>query len=381
MPRAAEPVIGYTIALYNRLNSFLKNEALHTIADLLTIVMVSGLLLMDTSKARERFGLPDSKQGLALTAIVMAALRAQPVGFVLRVITGRKEKRAVGADATLRSLSLVLLALGLVGWTSVVISARLELMSTDCFRLSAVSKFNRENLQRASMSRALEAISCGVAVMEDPRFTNTESTAASCIAALPDVSYYHKTKFPDHEFTPMYCPTFTVLMLTMGADYDTVKYSMAAVLLVVAIGIAWYVKNQYKQKSDVYGAEFELLEFKKKSKKKAKRGKRADKLELTTSVAEPPAADRPVEYDSAYCTSSEDEHGKVSSSFTSDDEQIVSDCCVCLEEGAATCAIIPCRHLCLCTACKNIGLELCPICREDITDIVLVEDGEEDDYF
>ena len=51
------------------------------------------------------------------------------------------------------------------------------------------------------------------------------------------------------------------------------------------------------------------------------------------------------------------------------------------KEGAASRAIMPCRHLFLCADCEDIGLELCPICREEITDIVQVAVGDEDDYF
>ena len=100
------------------------------------------------------------------------------------------------------------------------------------------------------------------------------------------------------------------------------------------------------------------------------------------------AANKQVEYDSGYLSSGDDGPelvnivvGKNEPIMSLHLGQTVSDCCVCLEEGAASCAIMPCRHLCLCADCANIGLELCPICREEIADIAIVEDGDEDDYF
>ena len=146
-----------------------------------------------------------------------------------------------------------------------------------------------------------------------------------------------------------------------------------------------------KQRSRIARIEYEAkkaLKSKQKSEKATKTSKKPADANEPRSVADSAAAaDNEVEYDSdsGYSNSGDEAQGvaaKLASIGEEDAEHnLCSDCCVCLEEGAASRAIMPCRHLCLCADCENIGLELCPICREEITDIVQVAVGDEDDYF
>ena len=191
--------------------------------------------------------------------------------------------------------------------------------------------------------------------------------------------------------------------------------------LVAAMAAVWWIQTAHEQRSVVTAPDFELakmelqrlaseeevlsrkqrsriarieyeakkaLKSKQKSEKATKTSKKpADANEQETCRCDSAAADNEVEYDSdsGYSNSGDEAQGvaaKLASIGEEDAEHnLCSDCCVCLEEGAATRAIMPCRHLCLCADCENIGLELCPICREEITDIVQVAVGDEDDYF
>ena len=141
-----------------------------------------------------------------------------------------------------------------------------------------------------------------------------------------------------------------------------------------------------KQRSRIARIEYEAKKALKSEKATKTSKKPADANEQETCRCDS-AADNEVEYDSdsGYSNSGDEAQGvaaKLASIGEEDAEHnSCSDCCVCLEEGAATRAIMPCRHLCLCADCENIGLELCPICREEITDIVQVTVGDEDDYF
>ena len=195
---------------------------------------------------------------------------------------------------------------------------------------------------------------------------------------------------------------------------------MSMTVLMAALSLVWCVIQTAHEKSMVIAPDFELakmelqrltsedvLSRKQRSRiarikyeaKKAQESKKKPKKTRTVSgtpapvielrsVADPAAANE-AEYDSdsGYNNSGDEERSVAAKlpimPLEDTEHELCSDCCVCLEEGAATRAIMPCRHLCLCVECENklIGLDLCPICREEITDIVQVADGDEDDYF
>ena len=171
-----------------------------------------------------------------------------------------------------------------------------------------------------------------------------------------------------------------VTLLTSGTEFDVTKHTWG--LLVVATAFVWYLALGYDWEEDVSvslpDVDCSSGQTNKKLVKKVKRHKRATVSE-SADVARPPTLGEEVECNSGYISAGNDEQV----CFVAKDvegEQLLSDCCVCLEE-AATCAILPCRHLCLCAGCESIGLDLCPICREKIIDIVPVGCEDADAYF
>ena len=194
---------------------------------------------------------------------------------------------------------------------------------------------------------------------------------------------------------------------------------MSMTVLMAALSLVWCVIQTAHEKSMVIAPDFELAKMElqrltseavlsrkqrsriarieyeaKKAQESKKKPKKTRKVSGTHApvieprrVADPAAAANEVEYDSdsGYSNSGDEEHSVAAKlprmPLKDTEHELCSDCCVCLEEGAATRAIMPCRHLCLCADCENIGLDLCPICREEINDIVQVADGDADDYF
>ena len=175
---------------------------------------------------------------------------------------------------------------------------------------------------------------------------------------------------------PIAWPTLTDICEFVNGDVAACGLTLS--VLFVAAGVAWYLHQSHCEAPDIvqgvrpHSARAGVLGSKKRSGRRTRRHRCADSLE-SAGVPRPAATDQTVEYDSAYSSSSEDERSKC--------EHGMSECCVCLEEDIASCAIMPCRHLCLCTACESIGLELCPICRAEITHIVRVQDGDGQEYF
>jgi len=572
----------------------LQNKRIHTIADVLTMIMVTCLLCTDPTTATERYGLPDTKKGLMGWAVIFVALRARPIGLVFGTKIKTTNSLAIDADNALRVVSLFLLALVGVHLGSVAICAALQATSCWLKVLLTVASGVAWCISRPYKDPADPKPDPMQTTTERPRgrhetgntgglsFDEKASQSRKlippivdlftiiiasillglhCMCLLPDEEMPERFGLPDSskgllltagtlgvvfkflgvvfkfldpeisthlhaartylltiplsnsllnmvpmgnvwptvlESAPDFSSFQTVLTeftrVQTGIDFEntqTVKQFMTAMLLVVASGFIWYVNSQWipRPQSDprraapavnhsnqtgsaVFGTgipnslqilaaviiglmplgtfsymaccspvvvavllwyvmhqynqqtegtapgvdistgrsrspscEHEALGSKKKSNKKAQRGKRADILKLV-SVAKPPAADRAVEYDSGYSSSGDDEHSLATklASVTMQDErtkcefddsdgledstvrlatikQVVPDCCVCLEDSSATCAIMPCRHLCLCSTCVSIGLVLCPICREKITDIVPVGDVDGDVYF
>ena len=210
-------------------------------------------------------------------------------------------------------------------------------------------------------------------------------------------------------------------MSMIDGSSDTLMRFCAVSVLVAAISAVWCIQTAHEQRSVVIAPDFELAKMElqrlaseeevlsrkqrsriarieyeaNKARKSKQKSEEATKTSKKPAAASEPrsvadsaaAADKEVEYDSdsGYSNSGGEAQGvaaKLASIGEEDAEHnLCSDCCVCLEEGAATRAIMPCRHLCLCVDCENIGLELCPICREEITDIVQVAVGDENDYF
>ena len=60
-------------------------------------------------------------------------------------------------------------------------------------------------------------------------------------------------------------------------------------------------------------------------------------------------------------------------SFTNDkkeEDDINTKCCICIDSNK-THAFVPCGHQCVCGNCA-IGLQLCPICRVNIENILKI---------
>lgn len=51
------------------------------------------------------------------------------------------------------------------------------------------------------------------------------------------------------------------------------------------------------------------------------------------------------------------------------EEKDVENACVICMESKRKCVIYPCKHFCLCIACSNNELKLCPVCRIEINNI------------
>ncbi|XP_021750318.1 probable E3 ubiquitin-protein ligase LUL3 [Chenopodium quinoa] len=64
-----------------------------------------------------------------------------------------------------------------------------------------------------------------------------------------------------------------------------------------------------------------------------------------------------------------------SSSETFNDDEPGKECVICMTEPKTT-AVMPCRHLCMCSECaKELGLQSnkCPICRQPITELIEIK--------
>ena len=320
----------------NWVASLLSDKTFLIITDFLTMVMSSGLLglclicCVTPSSAAARYGFPPSKTAQALaTAAKDGALStvASVIGFVLEY-RGKKGKE----DTGLRSFSLILL---------VVIAVRWGMLLTGPMAKGWMSMLDGSNIVEATGKLAVMAVVVGAIAAVWWDYSSRCSGFPSAI--------------PDFELAKME-------LQRLASEEEVLSR---------------------KQRSRLARVKYEAkkaLESKQKSEKASKTSKKSTDAIKPTRVTDAAAADTEVGYgsDSGYSNSGDEDQGVP---VEDAEHNLCSDCCVCLEEGAATRAIMPCRHLCLCADCENIGLELCPICREEIADIVQVADGDEDDYF
>jgi len=325
---------------YNWLVSQLRDKTFRIVIDFLTLIMAGGLLgtccmcCANPSTAAAHYGLPPSKTAVALAttqrdgAVSAVALA---VGCALEY-RGKKGKE----DNRLRIFSLILLLFCAVRWV-LVLSGPLA--------KSWITMLDGHAGRDAQFHSMLQFIYMPMALVW---CTQTAHQQRSMVTA------------PDFELAKMELQRLT--------SEDVLSR---------------------KQRSRIARIEYEA----KKAQESNKKPKKTRKMSGTPasgieprSVASPAAANEvECDSDSGYSNSEDEEHSVAAKMpimpLEDTEHELCSDCCVCLEEGAATRAVMPCRHLCLCADCENIGLELCPICREEITDIVQVADGDEDDYF
>ena len=329
---------------HNWVASQLRDTSLRIITDFLTMIMASGLLGMcfmcctDPSTAAARYGLPPSKTAIALAitkrdgALSTVALA---IGFVLEY-RGKKGKE----DNGLRLFSLILLVIIAVRWGWVLLGP---------------------------MAKGWMSMIDGSSNVEHTQHFVAMTILVAAISAVWCMQTAHEQR-----------------SVVIAPDFELAKMELQRLASEEEV-------LSRKQRSRIARIEYEANKARKskqKSEKATKTSKKPAAASEPRSVADSAAAaDKEVEYDSdsGYSNSGDEAQGvaaKLASIGEEDAEHnLCSDCCVCLEEGAATRAIMPCRHLCLCVDCENIGLELCPICREEITDIVQVAVGDENDYF
>ena len=332
----------------NWVASQLRNKSFCMITDFLTMLMASGLFgvcfmcwqcCCDPSTDAARYGFPPSQTAIALAITLKDGALSTVALAILYVLEYRGQKGK--EDSGIRIFSLTLLAIIAVRWGMVIPGCSFDAMSL------MLNGSTNDNSGYVSVSMIIAAM------------------------------WWMQTR---HEHRSV----------VTASVFELAKMELQR--------LAYLCKEEEvlsrKQRSRIARIEYEAkkaLELKQKSEKATKTSKTpADAIE-PRSVAELATEVWrevwQVEYDSdsGYSNSGDEAQGvaaKLASIGEEDAEHnLCSDCCVCLEEGAATRAIMPCRHLCLCADCENIGLELCPICREEIADIVQVADGDEDDYF
>jgi len=329
--------------------SQLRDKSFRMITDFLTMIMASGLLGMcfmcctDPSTAAARYGLPPSKTAIALAitkrdgALSTVALA---IGCVLEY-RGKKGKE----DNGLRLLSVILLAIVAVRWGLVL--------------LGPVTKSWMAMLDGSTQLSNVEQIQLFV----DMTILVVGISAVWCLQTAHEQRSV--VTAPDFELAKME-------LQRLASEEEVLSRKQRSRIARIEYEAKKALKS--KQKSD-WG--WQLTAVPTQQLQKAEVEHDSDWWWQLTAV--------PNQQDSGYSNSGDEAQGvaaKLASIGEEDAEHnLCSDCCVCLEEGAASRAIMPCRHLCLCADCENIGLELCPICREEITDIVQVAVGDEDDYF
>ena len=410
-----------------------ENKALHAVVDILTILMAGSILAMycmtgwlsgyGWSKAEIR-----AISGLWAPSAYQLGMAALVIGFTLLV----EDIRACNDPQLCEYLQEI--CSRLCGWAPPAQTARAkrkkerELRGANKNRRALTGALeqwrHREerttNFWRSIMNPSIVALWC----MSGGLSRTSSDLLVLMFMAVAATWYVNERFFEDAVHPTSVCilllPTMPVpfrlfSLLSYYTDFliplggFAVKYQIAFMAAVAMASAMWYLIAQSMQSSDFSETtigcstrsrsarcQHQLLAVKKKSKRKAKRDKRAQ----SRIVIEP------AEYasDSGYSSSGHDEHSSnvamedFNRMFSESDEDDgveasstiaclgkvqhdIPDCCVCLEEDAATRAVMPCRHLCLCADCGSIGLELCPICREEITDIVLVGDGDSDEFF
>ena len=369
-----------------------ENKTLHAVVDILTILMAGSVLALhckilmdpaisnDQTAATDGYGLPVSKQRLALVTLAIAGLT---FGFVLEVIDPQ-----------------------------IYVSLH-KFCSELCGRAPAALAKRKKGERELTLgsSSALPAADTGKVLSLIMLVPVGLRWAGAVLFPTMPVPFNLISVYSDYGFADwvlLRLAEFELVVRAMSIPLFMAAVAMSAMWVAMASAM-WYLSAQSMQSSDFSETtigcstrsrsarcQHQLLAVKKKSKRKAKRDKRAQ----SRIVIEP------AEYasDSGYSSSGHDEHSSnvamedFNRMFSESDEDDgveasstiaclgkvqhdIPDCCVCLEEDAATRAVMPCRHLCLCADCGSIGLELCPICREEITDIVLVGDGDSDEFF
>jgi hypothetical protein len=176
-----------------------------------------------------------------------------------------------------------------------------------------------------------------------------------------------------------------ISLLTGGPTFDTnIAWRVGGLVgFVVASSLTWCVQRWSEESRGGVAPDPDSSRSRKDKSRSARRqfeekktrglNKKASKKRKSKACAHVPesrniAANKQVEYDSGYLSSGDDEPelanivvGKnepIMSLHLGQMQQTVSDCCVCLEEGAVSCAIMPCRHLCLCASRGRHGVKL-----------------------